>query len=440
MTKLNASHREGNNDEGLSKEGEERMIKRDLKWFVGLAVFFMLLSWSTTGIAGEIVIGFTGPLSGPAAEYGQDCVYGVDMAIKEINAAGGVTVKGDKYTFRLEKLDDRVDLIQAKNNTMRFVSQYKAPVVFNPIATTLGAIMSIPQTPGQEFVIGAYSSIHTLLDKGHPMIICDVPNFTTYVKLFSDWAYDVKGWKRAAMVVTAGAYGDAWRKVFHHAWAGKGGQLVGDFPANYYTETDFSSQLTAALAAKPDVMLIGGPSSTTGLVIEQARDMGYKGGFLIIDQAKMDYIDKVLKNTKLLDNAMGVARVVDQPTPTMPAFARKYKEAYKRDVTWECLLNYNMMQVIAKSIEAGNSYAAKDIRRNLAKVLPVLGDQVPNELFTIDERGLMESGAYTQIIEDGKFSKPQYNFTWPQNRQEFNKYKKMSKTLAPERIRWVKIQ
>ncbi len=416
------------------------MINRVLKGATGLAVFLMLLSGSVLGIAAEIVIGFTGPLSGPAAEYGQDCVNGIDMAVKEINAAGGVTVKGNKYTFRLEKLDDRVDPTLAKNNTLRFVSQYKAPVVFNPIATTLGAIMSIPQTPGNEFVIGAYSSVHALLDKGHPMIICDVPNFTTYVKLFSDWAYDVKGWRRAAMLVTAGAYGDAWRKVFHHTWVGKGGRLVGDFPANYYSETDFSSQIAAALATKPDVLLIGGPSATTALVIEQARGMGFKGGFLLIDQAKMDYIDKVLKNTKLLDNAMGVARVADQPTPTMPAFAEKYKEAYKREVTWECLLNYNMMQVIAKSIKAGDSYAAKDIRRNLAKALPVLGDQVPNELFMIDERGLMESGAYTQIVDGGKFSKPQYNFTWPQNEREFNKYKKMSKTRAPEMIRWLKIQ
>jgi len=48
------------------------------------AVFFMF----GTGIskADEIVLGYTGPLSGPAAEYGQDILYGVDMAVNEINA------------------------------------------------------------------------------------------------------------------------------------------------------------------------------------------------------------------------------------------------------------------------------------------------------------------------------------------------------------------
>ncbi len=53
------------------------------------------------------------------------------MAVKEINAAGGITGKGKKHTFRLEKLDDRVDPTLAKNNALGFVSQYKSPVIFN---------------------------------------------------------------------------------------------------------------------------------------------------------------------------------------------------------------------------------------------------------------------------------------------------------------------
>jgi hypothetical protein len=106
-------------------------------------------------------------LSGAATEYGQDCYNGVDMAVQEINAAGGVTVKGGKYTFKLAKLDDRADPTLAKNNAIRFVSQNKAIAVFNPVATTIGALMAIPE---QNFIIAAFSSGHTIMDKGHPMI------------------------------------------------------------------------------------------------------------------------------------------------------------------------------------------------------------------------------------------------------------------------------
>ena len=65
---------------------------------------FSFVVWAAVAFAEDIVVGYSGPLSGPAAEYGQDCVNGIDMAVKELNAAGGVTIKGKKYTFRLEKL------------------------------------------------------------------------------------------------------------------------------------------------------------------------------------------------------------------------------------------------------------------------------------------------------------------------------------------------
>ena len=138
------------------------------KWFVCSIFVFSLVAWSAVALAEDIVIGYTGPLSGPGAEYGQDCANGVEMAVKELNAAGGVTIKGKKYNYNLIKLDDRSDPTLAKNNALRLVNQNKAIAVFNPMITTTASIMGIP---GYNFLIMAYTSIHTILDKGHPMIV-----------------------------------------------------------------------------------------------------------------------------------------------------------------------------------------------------------------------------------------------------------------------------
>ena len=126
-------------------------------------------------------------------------------------------------------------------------------------------------------------------------------------------------------MATVGAYGEEWRAAFKEYWLKKGGEITVDKPANYYSETDFSAPLTAALATKPDVMLIGGPSATTALVIEQARGLGYKGGFILIDQAKMDYIANILKSTKLMYNTIGTAPVEQSPTPAAPALEKRYR-------------------------------------------------------------------------------------------------------------------
>ena len=344
-----------------------------LQMLVGLVVTVLILSWSGISKAEDIVVGFSGPLSGPAAEYGQDCANGIDMAVKELNAAGGVTVKGKKYTFRLEKLDDRVDPIQAKNNALRFVNQNKAIAVFNPIATTIAPIMSIPE---HNFIIAAYSSVHMINDKGHPMVINPVPSFANYAQQMANIAW-ARGWRNAGMVVTLGPYGDAWREVFKHAWVGKGGRIVADFPANLYTETDYSAQLTATLSKKPDFLLVGGPSATTALLIEQARNMGYKGGLVLIDQAKPDYIAKMLKNMKLLEGAISTVSIGDVTLPAMPGFKQKYVAAYKRDVTSECTINYCMMYMIARSIAVSNSLDPRVVRHNIAKVLRFWAISIP---------------------------------------------------------------
>ncbi len=396
-----------------------------------LSVFVAM--WAVAASAQEIVIGYSGPLSGPAAEYGQDVGNGIEMAVNELNAAGGVTVKGKKYSFKLEKLDDRADATQARNNALRLVNQNKAIVVFNPIATTIGAMMSIPE---HNFIIAAYSSVHTIMDMGHPMIINPVPNFVTYAQTFADQAYE-KGWRNCAMVVTLGAYGDAWRKAFSMVWANKGGRIVGDFPANYYTDTDFSSQLAAAISKKPDFLLVGGPSATSALVIEQARGMGFKGGLVLIDQAKPDYIAKVLKNMNLLEGMISTGALLALPLPATPAFQAKYTAAYKRDMNSECVLNYNVMHVLARTIKATQSLDPKVIRRNIDKGLPTLGDTVPNELFGIRDNGFILCGLITQTVENGKFSKVNYLLTFPKTQVEFQKYKKMSKSKEPEMIKWM---
>lgn len=212
---------------------------------------------TSLGAANEVVIGYSGSLSGPAAEYGQDNVTGIELAIKELNAEGGITVNGRNYTFNLERLDDRTDPTQAVSNARRLASQNNAPVVFNSLATTIGALLRINEEEGEEFLVMGYSSVHTLHELGNKLYINPAANFVAYARLFADVAWG-EGYRTCAMAVTlVGAYGDAWRGAWKAIWEGRGGRIVGDFPANYYTETDFSSQITSALGARPDFMLIG---------------------------------------------------------------------------------------------------------------------------------------------------------------------------------------
>ncbi len=387
--------------------------------------------------AKEVVIGYTGPLSGVGAQYGQDCLNGIDMAINDINEAGGITVNGQKYLFKLEKLDDMIDPTQAVNNARRFRDQYNAPAVFNPVFNTIGPIMEINQEPGNEFIVMAYSSTPKIDELNNELTVSIPPPFTAYCHAFSDVAWQ-QGWRKAAMVMTLGAYGDEWREAFKEYWVHElGGELTADQPANYYTETDFSSQLTAALAGKPDVLAIGGPSSSTGLVIEQARTLGFKGGFILIDQAKMDYIvDEVFGgSTDLMENVIGVAAVADVPTDMAPVFDKRYGEKYKVHNTWEAVLNYSAMHALARAMEeAGTVEDVRAIRAAFSKVFPLTGDKYPAECFGIKEIGRMLFPATVQMIKNGKYQEVNSYIYWTKTEEELNKVKEKMTTSNPVKM------
>ena len=405
-----------------------------------LAFAGLLLFGSAAGVsaqaAKEVVIGYTGPLSGVAAEYGQDVGHGIEMAISDINAAGGVTVKGQKHTFKLVKLDEGLDPTASVNNCRRFRDQYKSPAVFNPLFNSLAAMAKINQEKGNEFLIMAYTSTPKVIEIANKLLVAAPPPFTVYVRNFSDVAME-KGWRKAALVATVGAYGEEWRAAFKEYWQKKGGEILIDKPANYYTETDFSAPLTAALATKPDVMLIGGPSASTALVIEQARGLGYKGGFILIDQAKMDYIANILKSTKLMYNTIGTAPVVQSPTAAAPALEKRYRDTYKRMSTWEVWLNYNAMSALAKAMAAAGTvedpYA---IRAAFPKAFPLLGDKYASEWMGITPGGRMYCPGSMQVIDEkGNYGQVALILWMYKTEAEFKKAVAQSQVSAP--VKWV---
>ncbi|MFO7569343.1 MAG: ABC transporter substrate-binding protein [Smithellaceae bacterium] len=401
------------------------------KGILVLVASFFVMSWATVSSAQDVVIGFSGPLSGPAAEYGQDIFYGIEMAVNEINAEGGITVKGKKYRFKLERLDDRTDPTAAVNNARRLQGM-KAVAVYNGVFSTIAAMSKINEEKGNEFILMAYTSTPKVVQMGNKLLVATTaPAFTVYIQQFTELAMK-KGWKNLAMVVTLGAYGEEWRKAFGDYWQKAGGTITIDRPANYYTETDFSAPLAAALATKPDAMLIGGPSATTALVIEQARGMGFTGGFICIDQAKLDYMANLLKGYKLMNNTIGVATPMSVPVPASADFEKRFKAAYKnRMVTSECFRNYGATKALAKAIEAaGTTTDVRAIRASFAKALPIVGDQLPTEIFGINPNGRLLINGSIQTIEDGKLTPPVQYFWWMKTDQEWEDIKKITKSQA----------
>ncbi len=412
-------------------------MKRLMSLIIVTSVISMFF-WISNVFAAEIVIGFSGPLSGPAAEYGQDCVNGIDMAINEINYGGGIAVKGQRYTFRLERMDDRVDPKVSQENARKLRNAHKAIAIFNPVTNTISSMMSINEERKNEFLIMAYSSVPQVTESGNKLLIAVTTPFTSYVRTEADLAWE-KGWRKCAMVVTIGAYGEGWRKAFAEEWTRRGGTITVDKPANYYKKTEFAAPLQVALESNPDFLLIGGPSATTAMIITQARARGFEGGFVMTDQVNLDAVYQLMEKPLGLEGSIGVSMVSHISYPASTEFKVNYKTSYKRSPTWECIQNYMGMYALARAIDlAGSVDDVWAIRAAFPKVFPMLGDRYPAEVYGLSANGRFIISSSIQTVKYGKISPPNNYVWWPKTVKEFERIKKLTKSSIPPV--WKKIE
>jgi len=346
--------------------------------------------------ADEVNIGFTGPLSGGAALYGENTLEGLRMAAEEINAAGGITVDGEEYTINIQSLDDKYSPSQAAVNGKRLVQQYNAPVIFTPHSGGTFALQAFNERDG--FLVMSYTSVPAVTSKGNKLTVKIPPNFTDYIEPFSRITMDRFGNKLGVANATHD-YAKYWTKEFVPVWRELGGEVAAMNPMDYNKSADFYTGVSKVLSEDPDVMFVGGASEPTGLVVRQARELGFKGGFILMDQAKMDEVAKVSGGIKSLEGSVGVVPLDKYENEGAKLFLEKWQQEHNGVATSETAYNYFAMYLIAQAMqEAGTVDDAKAIRAAIpAAMEKVSVEHNPYDVDGIDEAGNL--GADPQIAE-----------------------------------------
>jgi len=378
------------------------LLKRFGRITAGVTLGLGLMAGAHTAAAQDVVkLGFTGPLSGGAALYGKNTLTGIEMAVNEINQDGGLEVKGKKYKVEIVALDDKYSPSEAGINAKRLTQEHKTPVIFVPHSGGIFALQAFNEQ--ENFLISAYTSIPTVTTRGNKLTVRIPPSFTGYMQPFTKAAMQRFG-KKVAIANATHDYAKAWTKTFVPAWTAAGGEVVADNPMDYNKDTDYYSGVSKVLAAKPDVLFIGGASEPTGLVVKQARELGFKGGFIVMDQAKLDEMAKVAGGLKALEGAVGTLPLIYDENERAQQFVKRFRDIYNRDPSSEMSLNYFAAHLFMEAMkQAGTTSDATAIRANLAKALTTLPEQRnPHGYSEIDENGGLGADTPVAQVIDGK--------------------------------------
>ncbi len=106
--------------------------------FVTTLFIFFIVCLLTSPISAEekvLKIGAIAPLSGPGAPWGKALVQGVELAIDDIHAKGGLVVGGDKYKIELLAYDDKYSGKEAVDAANRLIFNDKINIIFGSIGS-----------------------------------------------------------------------------------------------------------------------------------------------------------------------------------------------------------------------------------------------------------------------------------------------------------------
>ncbi len=355
----------------------------------------------TTQEAKVVNIGYSGPLSGPAAFYGKRTLSGTEMAIEEINSNGGFEVNGQTYTLNLVSLDDKYLPNETGANAKRLIQEHQTPVIFTPHS---GGVFAMQVFNEQDnFLIMAYTSEPKITEGGNSLTVRIPPRYDGYIEPFSSYVMERFG-KKLAALPTATQYGKDWTETLLPYWKEQGGEVVYESSIDFSKDTDFFTMITNALNQDPDVLFIGGPSEPTAKVAQQARELGFKGGFIIMDQAKLDEMKAVSGTYETFEGGIGVMPLVHANYPGTAQFIKNYEAKYGETPGSEAGLNYIATYILVEAMKAaGTVDDPKAIRAHMQDGLDNLPeDKQVYSIPTIGEDGGFEADLSVAAVEDGE--------------------------------------
>ncbi|MBZ9536404.1 ABC transporter substrate-binding protein, partial [Cytobacillus oceanisediminis] len=347
----------------------------------------------------EFKIGVNLELSGAVASYGQSLESGIDLAIKEINADGGI----DGKKIVPVKVDNKSDLTEATNGALKLIDQDKVSAIIG--AATSGDTVAQVQIANDKKTVlltpsGTAPNV-TVNDDGK---LNEYAFRTSFIDPFqgnvaANFAINDLKIKNAAIYAdSASDYAKGLAAAFKETFTAAGGKIVSE-ESYVAKDTDFSATLTRIKGKNPEFVFIPGYYEEVGLIIKQAREMGITAPFMgadgwdspkLIDLAGAES----LNNTFITNHYSS-----EDPDEKIQKFVSAFNDEYGKSPDAFNALGYDSVYLLKDAVERAGSTDSEKIKEELAKTKDL---SLITGLVTIDENHNPIKSATVLEYQDGK--------------------------------------
>ena len=335
-----------------------------------LAMACMLLLTSLVGCGSQssgeesnsstIKIGYFGPLTGGTAQAGQAALNGVQIAVNELNEAGGVLGK----QLEIVSYDDKSSPEEAVKAATKLVQVDKVNAIVGSLHSA-NVQAAAPVIEEAKTICVAGGTSPTWLEQGYTYLFRSISNSSVSAKQLAKYA-DSQNLRKIALFTSNSEYGTSGAEEFQEACKDYDIEFVASETMTD-GDRDFTGQFAKINASAPDAVFVWCLGDDLGAVTKQLRQSGFNGPILGSESCTLP---EILENAG--DAANGVAFASqyivysdpnDAENELMKQFLERYIEEFgEPPASDNAFRAYDGVMMIAEAMEAAQADSGEALR------------------------------------------------------------------------------
>ncbi len=309
------------------------------------ALAVALAAFGLAAQAADIKIGAAEALTGPAGQYGQSIKNGFELAVAEINAAGGIN--GNKIALTVE--DEAGKKEQAIDVFKKLIFQDKVLMVFGPTLSNSAQAADPIAQAAKTVVFGTSNTADGITTIGDHVFRNSVTEADVLPETLRVAA------KHAGIKKVAVLYGndDVFTKSGYDAFK----KALDDLKIPVTTtetfakgDVDFKAQLTKIKAGNPDAIVLSALIAEGAPIMVQARQLGITQPFIGGNGMNSVKVFDLAKGSS--DNLwVGSPWALGSQTPENQHFVVAYTQKYKAAPDQFGAQAYDAMHIVGKALQ-----------------------------------------------------------------------------------------
>ncbi|WP_439632146.1 ABC transporter substrate-binding protein [Shinella sp.] len=365
-----------------------------------LSLAALVPSFSGAAKADEapIKLGIVAPMSGPNARYGAFSMHGAELAVKEINDAGGV----NGHKIELYNADSQGTPVEGVSATRRLIDQDEVDFVIGDVSSSVTLAMQPVAEDAGVLLLNAASSNPKITYGagvgGFKWTYRNYPTDENRALVVAKYAAEQRGFTKFAVLSVDSDYGRSAIEFTKKYLPDFKGEILSE---DYYKEgeVDFRSVLAKIRDGGAQAIIMYGLADTTPIIARQMVELGLAGKVTLIGNGEFNTEKTIQSAPSALEGAVEAAAWLPAwDSPESKAFVEKFTTAYSEAPNNHAYVHWDTVNLLAAAVREAGSIEREAVRDALSKIKY----KSPVGEVTFDDHNQARLPMILLQIEDGK--------------------------------------